>query len=588
MRITKLSLTNFRSFRETQTIEFAPVTLLFGPNSVGKSTVLLALFYLHSILKTGSCNPDVIDGLGGKIIGGFKNLVNGKDLKKSMKLKVEFTSVDDIGSSYTEFFDLFDSMNDYDLPELGLDFLQGSSDAETVALEFEIAWSFQNKTAFVKTYSVWLEDRLIACLRSDVGMKQLKISGLDYQHEYLLPQSHNNWIQGNDELQINYVSGLQEIICHGRIPSDKHDVPAYHSDISPDKNLMLHYPISFKGFAGALPVLNKKIIIDTEFDDVMTTEIVRELLSNVLVAPLDDLLSFLNSSLCIGPLRQIPDIRYQADYGIKMRDWYTGKACWDALQSMFYIDVCKINDWLNREDRLNIGYQLVYKKNESVTNFVKPTLYPENLQDVVALKDIMDGLQLSISKEDLAVNPDTESKLIDPRMLDEIYGDAVDSALVLDKNESIDKTLTLWDVQNHIEVSASEIGVGVSQVLPLVVAAITQPKGLIAIEQPELHVHPRVQVAIGDLLTQSASSSAFLVETHSEHLILRLLRRIRETSEGTIPEGLTGVTAGQVSIVYLEPTKKGVIAKSIGIDEDGGFTTKWPNGFFSERREEIF
>jgi len=148
--------------------------------------------------------------------------------------------------------------------------------------------------------------------------------------------------------------------------------------------------------------------------------------------------------------------------------------------------------------------------------------------------------------------------------------------------------LTLWDVQNHIEVSASEIGVGVSQVLPLVVAAITQPKGLIAIEQPELHVHPRVQVAIGDLLTQSASSSAFLVETHSEHLILRLLRRIRETSEGTIPEGLTGVTAGQVSIVYLEPTKKGVIAKSIGIDEDGGFTTKWPNGFFSERREEIF
>jgi predicted ATPase len=43
MRITKLSLTNFRSFKETQTIEFAPVTLLFGANSVGKSTVLMGL-----------------------------------------------------------------------------------------------------------------------------------------------------------------------------------------------------------------------------------------------------------------------------------------------------------------------------------------------------------------------------------------------------------------------------------------------------------------------------------------------------------------------------------------------------------------
>jgi AAA15 family ATPase/GTPase len=53
MRITKLSLTNFRSFTETQTIEFAPVTLLFGANSVGKSTVLMALFYLQQILAKG-------------------------------------------------------------------------------------------------------------------------------------------------------------------------------------------------------------------------------------------------------------------------------------------------------------------------------------------------------------------------------------------------------------------------------------------------------------------------------------------------------------------------------------------------------
>jgi AAA15 family ATPase/GTPase len=69
MRITKLSLTNFRSSKETQTIEFVPVTLLFGPNSVGKSTVLIALFYLQQILDKGQCDPQRIDALGGKLVG---------------------------------------------------------------------------------------------------------------------------------------------------------------------------------------------------------------------------------------------------------------------------------------------------------------------------------------------------------------------------------------------------------------------------------------------------------------------------------------------------------------------------------------
>lgn len=51
MKITKISLTNFRSFKATQSIELAPVTLLFGPNSVGKSSVLMALAYVQQILR---------------------------------------------------------------------------------------------------------------------------------------------------------------------------------------------------------------------------------------------------------------------------------------------------------------------------------------------------------------------------------------------------------------------------------------------------------------------------------------------------------------------------------------------------------
>jgi predicted ATPase len=146
----------------------------------------------------------------------------------------------------------------------------------------------------------------------------------------------------------------------------------------------------------------------------------------------------------------------------------------------------------------------------------------------------------------------------------------------------------LYDLNNHIPVTPSDIGVGISQLMPLVVAALSRKKGIIAIEQPELHVHPRVQVAIADLLTQLDNSASFLIETHSEHLILRLLRRIRSTTEKTLSDGFKPVYKNDISIVYLEPSSTGVLTKNIEITEDGDFVDRWPGGFFDERDEELF
>lgn len=103
MRITQLSLTNFKSFKDTQTIVFAPVTLLFGPNSVGKSAILMALFYLQQILNKGQCDPQRIEALGGKLIGGFKNLVHQRNLKDSITIKLEYDKDNRVGSSYPSF-----------------------------------------------------------------------------------------------------------------------------------------------------------------------------------------------------------------------------------------------------------------------------------------------------------------------------------------------------------------------------------------------------------------------------------------------------------------------------------------------------
>ena len=56
--------------------------------------------------------------------------------------------------------------------------------------------------------------------------------------------------------------------------------------------------------------------------------------------------------------------------------------------------------------------------------------------------------------------------------------------------------------------------------------------GSFAVEQPELHVHPAVQVALGDVFIDGIKNRnrTMLIETHSEHLLLRLLRRVRETN----------------------------------------------------------
>ena len=89
MRLTKLRLKNFRSFKSSQTLEFSPLTMLFGPNSVGKSSVLMALAYVQQILTTGQCNPQHLDALNKKV-GGFQSLVNGNDLEKTMVIEVEF------------------------------------------------------------------------------------------------------------------------------------------------------------------------------------------------------------------------------------------------------------------------------------------------------------------------------------------------------------------------------------------------------------------------------------------------------------------------------------------------------------------
>jgi predicted ATPase len=112
------------------------------------------------------------------------------------------------------------------------------------------------------------------------------------------------------------------------------------------------------------------------------------------------------------------------------------------------------------------------------------------------------------------------------------------------------------------------------------------------IEQPEIHVHPAVQVELGDLfidvVTREGSRRMLLVETHSEHLILRLLRRIRETTDKELPENAPTFFRDKLSVVHVENLPDGVRIQRLRVDEHGEFTDRWPHGFFEERADELF
>ena len=156
--------------------------------------------------------------------------------------------------------------------------------------------------------------------------------------------------------------------------------------------------------------------------------------------------------------------------------------------------------------------------------------------------------------------------------------------------------IALLDINKNITVSPSDIGVGISQMLPVVVACLMQPKGLVAVEQPELHIHPAIQVGLGDLFIEATqgirpaigADRTLLVETHSEHIMLRILRRIREKNEESLPPDITGLSPSDVSVVYVEATDSGTEFQALRVDADGEFLDRWPKGFFRERAKELF
>ena len=140
-------------------------------------------------------------------------------------------------------------------------------------------------------------------------------------------------------------------------------------------------------------------------------------------------------------------------------------------------------------------------------------------------------------------------------------------------------------IDEDFTVTLADVGYGINQLLPVIIEGIASWEGaILCVEQPEIHLHPRLQANIADLMIDTIADEPgkrkqWIVETHSELLILRLQRRIRE---GKIkPE--------DISVLYVDPNDESVEGSAIKVlrlGEDSYFKDQWPDGFFSDSLEE--
>jgi len=124
-------------------------------------------------------------------------------------------------------------------------------------------------------------------------------------------------------------------------------------------------------------------------------------------------------------------------------------------------------------------------------------------------------------------------------------------------------------------VDLTSVGVGASQVLPVLVQSlIAPPRSILIFEQPELHLHPRLQGILADFLLGIAKTGKqLLVETHSEHIINRIRLRIAEAENSDIQS--------RVRVYFAERHGGESHFRPISINDYGTFED-WPEGFFDE------
>jgi predicted ATPase len=134
-------------------------------------------------------------------------------------------------------------------------------------------------------------------------------------------------------------------------------------------------------------------------------------------------------------------------------------------------------------------------------------------------------------------------------------------------------------IDGQESVSIPHVGVGISQILPVLLVCLESRKGdTLIIEHPEIHLHANAQALMADYFIELANSGRrVIVETHSQYFIRRLVRRTAERED----------LADKINILFVRPPrgKKGATIAPLEMNEKGDISN-WPPDFFPEPDED--
>ena len=277
----------------------------------------------------------------------------------------------------------------------------------------------------------------------------------------------------------------------------------------------------------------------------------------------------------LGPLRSYPP-RHLAFSQHHDPNWYAGGGyAWDVIRRDASVRE-QVNKWLSAPDRLQTPYELI-------------------LRDLVGIDQLEGPLLDGLEQIELDMEPDYDDSTTPTGAYPVVKDPEAEAVKIRDliRSSDIDKLneLIMIDRRSNTVVSHRDVGIGVSQVLPILVGAYASRNQIVAIEQPEIHLHPALQADLGDVFIQSAlgpGRNRFLIETHSEHLLLRVMRRMRETSNDELPEGVPPITPKDVCVLFVQPKGTSSAVRHLELDEEGQLLDAWPGGFFEEGYRERF
>ncbi len=545
--LKKLTIKNFKPYGDIASVRMAPITLIYGPNSSGKSSIIQSLLLMNQTLSSEQARGrnDLITRGTNIDLGNFSSILHRHDEDKTLKLGYEFSarsssrssaSLDDRfrrGGVANPFAGVSLDFNAVRLAEHHVVPLLNSvslkvNDFTNKTLEFCLNRSASAAAAqFRSELSEDIDEDIDASevvgatearrgdsfqLGGDVPVNEL----LQFLHEYW-----ENYSFSRRSGQNAYLPPLNNIDSNTNI------------NLTLLKDLKLRR--SRKRFLGNdfLPseIIGDEVNVDDRFAAITKS------FSDVVQRFDKKLQQTLTGLSYLGPLRNHPARHYVLD-GVPGTS--VGSRGEQVVQILFH-DLQKES---GRSPLLNC-------LNEYCVKFEIP--YKFDLRNVG----------------------------------DEVTGDVI--------------VLSLTDTRTNVRVGPADVGFGIGQLLPILIEGILinvrqLTSRIVCVEQPEIHLHPRLQAAMADFFIDTAmigsersrifsfnrfnrfNGMQWILETHSEALILRLQRRIREGR----------ISNEDVCVLYVDPRgEKGSVIEELRLDSDGEFIDLWPDGFFVESLSEM-